>query len=173
VLKTLSDFVRKKNRIEFWTAYKYLLSLTRLATLKELQYVRRTFEKLSQERQNQIKAISLQTCSGLEQFIEEEKRKATLFQSFAEFEKFTASFLDTAPRVKHGIFVGKLPRNLREIAEEIKKIKHGKCKVVDGLKNITKIASRLGDRHPLWLAAERCYQQFNNHASRPGLKQRW
>lgn len=59
-------------------------------------------------------------------------------------------------RLEHGVFVGQLPRPIREINEILYKIQAGQYTHVEGIEVIMEIARRLGNKHPIYLVACAC-----------------
>lgn len=75
-----------------------------------------------------------------------------------DLETVIFNSLLTAKKVSHGFFSSQPPRNLREINDELEKIK---CKeytmeeMENGVKNIIKIAQRSGNQYPILRAAQK------------------
>ena len=71
------------------------------------------------------------------------------------------NYLTLSPRVKHGLFAGKLPRPLREIEDIVHQLDNDTSLTRrDGLRKIIRIAHGLGPYHPIERAAEQCYSSM-------------
>ena len=72
-------------------------------------------------------------------------------------EKLIDHYLSIMSKVKYGEFHGQSPRPIREIASEFDKIKERETDTQAGLERIVEIAKRMGDKHPIQVAAQNCH----------------
>lgn len=71
------------------------------------------------------------------------------------------NYLTLSPRVKHGLFAGRLPRPLREIEDVVHKLDSTTSLTRrEGLRKIIRIAHDMGPNHPIERAAEQCYSSM-------------
>ena len=70
----------------------------------------------------------------------------------------------SAPKLRNGFFAGQLPRNLRELQEQVMNIQQENCSHQDGLLTIIDIARGMGPHHPILIAANACNQLLQDSA---------
>lgn len=78
--------------------------------------------------------------------------------TFKEFEAIATNHIISAPKVRHGLFAGKLPRKLREIELELKKmVEDSSCEPIlwESTHKIADIAKTMGPNHPLYIAVKK------------------
>jgi hypothetical protein len=94
----------------------------------------------------------------LDQIIAQINNEISTLQRFQDLEKIIQHYSLVFSKVKHGMFAGQLPRNIREINSELDKIKNHESseRQKQGLANIMKIAQRMGNQHPIFITAKKC-----------------
>lgn len=81
--------------------------------------------------------------------------------SFKKLEAVIETSSCNTSKIKHGAFVHRLPRPLREISIELAKIKTGQSSVEIGLTEIVRIAKQM-NHNPILEAAQKCSGLFGN-----------
>lgn len=85
-----------------------------------------------------------------------QQQEKLIQEPFAELKKMVQHYSLEVAKVRHGVFAGQLPRNLREITMELDKISSGECTMKQGLNNIISIAGKMDNNHPILKAANQC-----------------
>jgi len=90
--------------------------------------------------------------------------------ALANLEKVVDEYAATSKKVRFGLFIGQLPRNLREIYMELSNIKLQSYPIKQGLRNIIHIAENMGRAHPILQAAQKCFSYIQMEPHKPSVK---
>lgn len=136
-------------------------ALTRLQKEKnldeEVRQLKIENEKLKREMLAKINALEKQLSTAKQEI---KQLKAYQFanseDNFTVLNTMIQLRIQCASRVKHGIFKGQPPRNLRELDEILVNIKQGTINFALGLVKLHEVAQKMGKNDPITTQIQQC-----------------
>ncbi len=136
-------------------------ALTRLQKEKnldeEVRQLKIENEKLKREMLAKINELEEQLSAAKQEIQQLQLSKfANSEDNFTVLNTMIQSRMQCASRVKHGIFKGQLPRNLRELDEILVNMKQGTINFALGLVKLHEVAQKMGKNDPITTQIQQC-----------------